>query len=39
VDAVLANAIYDAIRVRLFELPMTPERIRKAIVDPPGRKT
>jgi isoquinoline 1-oxidoreductase len=27
----LANAIYDAIGVRLLQLPMTPERIREAI--------
>jgi nicotinate dehydrogenase subunit B len=27
----LANAIYDAIGVRLFQLPMTPERIREAV--------
>ena len=38
VGAVLANAVYDAIRVRLFELPMSPERIRKAIAEPPGKK-
>jgi nicotinate dehydrogenase subunit B len=31
VSAVLANAICDATGVRLFELPMTPERIKKAI--------
>jgi len=29
--AVVANAIYDAIGVRLFQLPMTPERITEAI--------
>jgi CO/xanthine dehydrogenase Mo-binding subunit len=29
--AVIANAVYDAIGVRLFELPMTPERIRVAL--------
>jgi isoquinoline 1-oxidoreductase len=29
--AVLANAVYDATQVRLFELPMTPERIQRAI--------
>lgn len=29
--AVLANAIYDAIGVRLFQLPMTPERIQSAL--------
>lgn len=28
--AVIANAIYDAKGVRMFELPMTPERIRRA---------
>ena len=31
VGAVLANAVCDAIGVRLYELPMTPERIKKAI--------
>ena len=30
--AVIANAIYNAIGVRLFQLPMTPERIRKALI-------
>jgi isoquinoline 1-oxidoreductase len=29
--AVIANAIFDAVKVRLFELPMTPDRIQKAI--------
>ncbi len=29
--AVIANAIYDAIGVRLFQLPMTPERIKAAL--------
>jgi isoquinoline 1-oxidoreductase len=29
--AVIANAIYDAIGIRLFQLPMTPERIKEAI--------
>lgn len=28
---VIANAIYDAIGARLFQLPMTPERIREAM--------
>jgi CO/xanthine dehydrogenase Mo-binding subunit len=28
---VIANAIYDAIDVRMFQLPMTPDRIRKAL--------
>jgi xanthine dehydrogenase molybdenum-binding subunit len=27
----IANAIYDAIGVRIKELPMTPERVLKAI--------
>jgi len=31
VGAVVANAIYDATGARLFQLPMTPERVRKAI--------
>ena len=30
--AVLANALFDATGARLFRLPMTPERIRQAIV-------
>ena len=29
--AVVANAIYDAVGARLFQLPMTPERIKAAI--------
>jgi CO/xanthine dehydrogenase Mo-binding subunit len=29
--ALIANAIYDAIGVRLFQLPMTPERIKEAM--------
>jgi nicotinate dehydrogenase subunit B len=28
---VIANAVYDAIGVRLFQLPMTPERIKEAL--------
>jgi nicotinate dehydrogenase subunit B len=32
VGAVLANAVYDALGVRLYELPMTPERIKKAMM-------
>ena len=31
VGAVLANAVCDAVGVRLYELPMTAERIRKAL--------
>jgi len=29
--AVIANALYDAIGVRLFELPLTPERVKVAL--------
>ncbi len=29
--AVIANAIFDAIGTRIFELPMTPARIQKAL--------
>jgi len=29
--AVVANAIYDAVGVRLFQLPMTPERLKNAM--------
>ena len=36
--AVLANAIFDAVKVRLFELPMTPEKIQKAIAQGKGRE-
>jgi nicotinate dehydrogenase subunit B len=32
VGAVLANAVCDAIGVRLYELPMTPERIKQAMM-------
>jgi CO/xanthine dehydrogenase Mo-binding subunit len=28
---VIANAIYDAIAVRIFQLPMNPERIKQAL--------
>ena len=31
VGAVIANAIFDATGARLFQLPMTPERVRNAI--------
>jgi len=27
----IANAIYDAVGARLFQLPMTPERIKEAL--------
>jgi nicotinate dehydrogenase subunit B len=29
--AVVANAVYDALGARLFELPMAPERVKKAL--------
>ena len=32
--AVVANAIYDATGARLFQLPMTPERIKRAMAKP-----
>jgi nicotinate dehydrogenase subunit B len=31
IGGVIANAVYDAIGVRLFELPMTPERVKAAL--------
>ena len=34
--AVIANAVYDAIGVRLYELPMTPARIKKAMINNSG---
>jgi len=36
---VIANAIFDATGVRLFELPMTPERIKKALTETKTKKT
>ncbi len=30
--AVIANAVYDAVGVRMFELPMTPARIKRAVI-------
>jgi CO/xanthine dehydrogenase Mo-binding subunit len=32
--AVIANAVYDAIGVRLYQLPVTPARIKKAMTGP-----
>jgi CO/xanthine dehydrogenase Mo-binding subunit len=34
--AVLANAVYDATGARLLELPMTPERVKKALAAIPA---
>ncbi|MBI4243918.1 MAG: xanthine dehydrogenase family protein molybdopterin-binding subunit, partial [Planctomycetes bacterium] len=31
--AAVANAIYNATGIRMFELPMTPERVLKAIIE------
>jgi isoquinoline 1-oxidoreductase len=31
--AVLANAVFDATEARIFELPMTPERLKRALKD------
>jgi len=36
---VIANAIFDATGARLFELPMTPERMKKALAEAKGKKT
>ncbi|MCX8036068.1 MAG: molybdopterin-dependent oxidoreductase [Candidatus Sumerlaeia bacterium] len=33
--AVIANAIYDAVGARLFQLPMTPERVKAALAAQP----
>ncbi|MFH1124251.1 MAG: molybdopterin cofactor-binding domain-containing protein, partial [Pseudomonadota bacterium] len=35
----IANAIYDAIGVRITDLPITPEKIRKALKEKGARKT
>jgi nicotinate dehydrogenase subunit B len=35
---VIANAIFDATGVRLFELPMSPERIKKAVAETKAEK-
>ena len=35
---VIANAIFDATGVRLFELPMTPERIKNALTEAKAKK-
>ncbi len=37
--AAIANAIYDAIGVRLTELPMTPERVLAALERASGKRT
>jgi len=38
VGGVIANAIFDATGVRLFELPMSPERIKKALAETKAKK-
>ncbi len=35
---VIANALFDATGARVFELPMTPERIKKALAESKIRK-
>jgi CO/xanthine dehydrogenase Mo-binding subunit len=37
--AAMANAVYDAVGVRLHETPFTPERILKALREKQGGKT
>jgi isoquinoline 1-oxidoreductase len=39
VAAVIGNAIFDATGARLFELPMTPERVKEALVRPEKLRT
>ncbi len=39
VGGVIANAIFDATGARLFELPMTPERVKKALTEAKTKKT
>jgi CO/xanthine dehydrogenase Mo-binding subunit len=36
VGAVIANAVFDATGARLFQLPMTPERVKAALAAKPG---
>jgi isoquinoline 1-oxidoreductase len=36
--ALIANAIYDATGARLFQLPMTPERLKQALQNPPMKQ-
>jgi len=38
VGAVVANAVYDAVGVRIFDLPLTPEKIHKAIQEKTKRR-
>jgi isoquinoline 1-oxidoreductase len=37
--AVIANAIYDAVGARVLQLPMSPERVKKAMAKTPGELT
>ncbi|MFC1500214.1 molybdopterin cofactor-binding domain-containing protein [Candidatus Zixiibacteriota bacterium] len=37
IGALVANAIFDAVGVRLFQLPLTPTRVREALVTSPSR--
>ena len=36
--AVIGNAVFDAAGIRFFELPMTPERVKKAMAENPGQE-
>jgi CO/xanthine dehydrogenase Mo-binding subunit len=38
VGGAIANAVFDATGARLFELPMTPERIKKALTEARDKK-
>jgi CO/xanthine dehydrogenase Mo-binding subunit len=37
--AVIANAVFDATGIRFFELPMTPERVKKAMAEARNKKS
>jgi CO/xanthine dehydrogenase Mo-binding subunit len=36
--AVIGNALFDATGARLFELPMTPERVKKVLAETEKKK-
>ena len=37
--AVIANAVFDATGIRFFELPMTPERVKRAMAEVRNKKS
>ena len=37
--AVIANAVFDATGIRFFELPMTPERVKKGMAEARNKKS